>query len=148
MKLVAGVAALVLLSGASALAQNRTPVPNPSAAHNVPCSWDLPHFCSAVQPGMGRKIACLNTHIAELRPDCRARINAINTVEAELAAKHHEPVAQFLAEAYARKAHDLIIPARQGTATPPAQASGKSMAAPGKPATPASNAQPGQTAPK
>ena len=148
MKHIAGVAALVLLSGASALAQNRTPVPNPSAAQHIPCDWDLPHFCSAVQPGMGRKIACLNAHIAALRPDCRARLNVINTVEAELAARRHEPVAQFLAEAYARKAHDVIIPARHGPVAPPALAPSKATAAPGKPATPASNAQPGQTAPK
>jgi hypothetical protein len=73
------------------------------------CKADLAQFCSTVQPGAGRLIVCLTTHRTALHPDCRERVDAINAIEADLAARAHEPVDQFLAEAYARRAHGEYV---------------------------------------
>jgi hypothetical protein len=120
MKRIAATGIVLILCGGSAFAQGTpsaaqppvaqgptTPAPRPNAATpgaGDVCQPDLTQFCSAVQPGMGRLIACLNTHKTALRPACRDRIDAIDKIEADLAAKAHEPVDQFLAEHYAHQA--------------------------------------------
>ncbi|MGD0192815.1 MAG: cysteine rich repeat-containing protein [Rhizomicrobium sp.] len=132
MKKIAVAGIVLLVCGGTAAAQNSAPAVSPSAAkptadqpatppatpQNHPpkgadagqiCKIDLAQFCSAVQPGMGRLIACLNAHKADLHAECRQRITQIYEIESDLAAKAHEPLDQFLAEAYARKEHEHEI---------------------------------------
>jgi flavoprotein len=51
-------------------AQNPPAAPVPSARQQA-CKADVQKFCSGVQPGGGRIIACLNTHRGELLTACQ-----------------------------------------------------------------------------
>jgi hypothetical protein len=75
---------LVLVSsaiGAAALAADPAPGTDgdrqaQARARLQACRSDAQHFCSAVESGGGRKLACLRMHIAELTPACRDALPA------------------------------------------------------------------------
>ncbi|HEY5048849.1 MAG TPA: cysteine rich repeat-containing protein [Rhizomicrobium sp.] len=121
MKRNAAVGLLLFLSGASAVAQvhpSAPPASEPRVGSGDICVSELKEYCSGVEPGMGRKLACLHDHKAALRPACRTKLNGVEAVEASLAARAHEPVAQFLAEAYARREHGEIYSVGPRKTTP------------------------------
>jgi hypothetical protein len=58
------IAAIVLVSATSAMAQQRGVVRD--------CAADVRAACGGVQPGDGRIRACLNSHLKDLTPPCQA----------------------------------------------------------------------------
>jgi hypothetical protein len=167
MKRTAAIGILLLLTGAAAYAQNTPPAAQPPVAQasgaagpaaqanagkrgaGDMCQPDLAQFCSAVQPGMGRLIACLNTHKTALRPACLDRVNAIDSIEAGLAAQAHEPVDQFMAEEYARQAHSVTVKKLNAQDRPATGSSGTTAPAAGtSPATSGQTPPPNQTPPQ
>lgn len=70
MKQFAMAGALLFLLCAGAAAQNGAPMG--SSHPESGCAPDLQKFCSKVQPGGGRKIACLHAHEKQLTASCRA----------------------------------------------------------------------------
>jgi Cysteine rich repeat len=66
-KKVLTIAAILLLSASSAMAQMR---PGAMAAARA-CRPDIRQFCGNVPPGRGRIKACMKEHIAELSEPCK-----------------------------------------------------------------------------
>jgi len=58
------IAAIVLVSATSAMAQQRGVVRD--------CAADVRAACGGVQPGDGRIRGCLNSHLKDLTPPCQA----------------------------------------------------------------------------
>jgi hypothetical protein len=138
---IAGV--VLLLSSAGGFAQTMPPAPIPAkSAQNHPgegssCKSDIQKYCKGVLPGMGRIVFCLFDNRPHLTPVCHDFVQKYYDIDAKLAAKAHEPLKQFMLEAYARKAqHDMAV--KKAAA---AKAGTSSVSKP--PAPPAS-----QTAPK
>ena len=65
MKSIFAIGAIVLLSTTYTMAQQRPAVVKE-------CAADVRAMCGGVQPGEGRIKACLNSHLADLTPPCRA----------------------------------------------------------------------------
>lgn len=68
--------ASILLAMGAAQAQ---PIPAPAqrvAAETArdACKADYGRLCSGVRPGGGRILRCMEAHVAELSPDCRAAL--------------------------------------------------------------------------
>jgi len=63
-------AALVLAVVAAGPAAAQAPSGERADAMKKACKGDFQRFCSGVMPGGGRIIACLQSHSAELAPDC------------------------------------------------------------------------------
>jgi hypothetical protein len=67
--LVAGLTLACLAAASPALAQ--APQPGARAQEAMKsCRDDYARFCSGVQPGGGRILACLQNHASELSPAC------------------------------------------------------------------------------
>ncbi|MDQ0393093.1 cysteine rich repeat-containing protein [Labrys monachus] len=60
----------VLLPPAFAEAQTSPELKSKAMALMKPCRPDFQRFCSHVQPGGGRVLACLKSHERELSPAC------------------------------------------------------------------------------
>src|SRR5438034_2434423 len=71
MSRIAVVAALVIVFGGSALAQNAGPMAPPGAHPARPCAADRTKYCKDVEPGHGKLIDCMEAHKAQLAPACR-----------------------------------------------------------------------------
>jgi hypothetical protein len=67
---VAGIA--VLLSSGIALSQPRVPA--------GACAAEIRAKCAGVEPGEGRLIACVKTHLSEFSDPCRARLAKVAAV--------------------------------------------------------------------
>ena len=52
------------------------------------CKEDYDHFCSGVQRGGGRVIACLSANAAKLSPACRDALPAAQNLAARAAARN------------------------------------------------------------
>lgn len=66
----------VLVAGGAAQAQT-APTPAQRAAADAvrdACRADFGRLCSGVRPGGGRVLQCLDAHVAELSPACRAAL--------------------------------------------------------------------------
>lgn len=62
---------LLSLAGTGAMAQAQD-----AQALRKACGGDLQKYCSGIQPGGGRVAQCLQSHAAELSPDCKAAYDA------------------------------------------------------------------------
>ena len=67
------IAAAVLSISAQA---QTSPAPAPASNVRAACKADGHKFCSAVQPGGGRIIECLNSHKSELSAACQDALKA------------------------------------------------------------------------
>jgi hypothetical protein len=73
MSRTAGIAALLLLCGGSALAQGMSAAP-PGHPMASPCAADRAKYCKDVRPGGGRLIDCFESHRAQLAAACRTEM--------------------------------------------------------------------------
>ena len=69
LKNIIAIGAIVLLSTASTMAQDR------QAAKD--CAADVTAACGGVQPGEGRIRSCINSHLADLTQTCRGILASI-----------------------------------------------------------------------
>ena len=115
---VVAVCLLLLLGATSAVAAGNPPPAQPTHLPPHPCLADIQHFCKAVKSGDGRKYYCLDKHLTELQPACHKMISALDTLYAEMAARHHETVAKLLADSYARHDSGLSVSVPVGKPNP------------------------------
>lgn len=83
---IAFMSLLLFLTASIAPAQNKPPTPqaNPKAAsRGMPCMPYFKQFCSAVVPGQGRMLDCLDKHKPQLAPACRDKLDWADRIRAK-----------------------------------------------------------------
>ena len=55
-----------------------------ASAADAPCRDDARRFCTSVQPGGGRAVACLKAHEADLSPACKAALPTLERCRQEV----------------------------------------------------------------